>query len=58
MSILQVREAERLREEERVVHDAAMSAVATEVMRIKAGQQELAKTHWNLQASLRAFWTF
>ena len=47
----QVREAERQRDEERTVHDAAMNAVATEVMRIKAGQQELAKTHWNLQVS-------
>ena len=45
----QVREAERQRDEERKAHDAAMTAVGTEVARLKRGQAELAITHWNLQ---------
>ena len=44
-----MREAERQRDEERKAHDAAMTAVGTEVARLKRGQAELAITHWNLQ---------
>lgn len=45
----QVREAERARDDDRRAHDAAMTAVGTEVARLKRGQAELTITHWTLQ---------
>ena len=53
--VIQVREAGRQKYEQQALHDAQMSAVAAEVVRIKAGQQELAKMHWNLQVCCFSF---
>ena len=53
-STLQVREVQRLRQEDRRAQDATLSAVAADVSRLKFGQAELVKAHRQYQVCLAA----